>query len=1146
MPLKCPNCSFENEADAQYCQNCGQPLDRICPNCKTPNIAAAKFCKNCGFNLAHAPTPIPNTALSALRQATPDALQQKIQLTKSQIIGERKLITVLFTDIVGSTAMAEKLDPEEWGKVIAGAHRQVSQIVYRYEGTIAQLLGDGVLAFFGAPITHEDDPRRAINAALDIQDSIAEYRRSLRAEKLVDNFEMRVGLNTGLVIVGNIGSDLHMEYLAVGDTVNLAARIQNAAEPNTILITENTRRLVAALFDFEDRGTIEVRGKTEPIHVYRVIREHKEAVPTRGIAGLSSPMVGRARELATLMQSVADLSAGQGSIISIIGEAGLGKSRLVMEWRALALKEKNKVPLRWILGRCLSYGSSMAFHLSASILRAAIGTTADSPEPETRAALRQMTEKFFGSEMKDIYPYLGYLLGVQLEPEMAAQVKQNEGAALKAMYSEATKRFLLAMARTTPTIIICEDIHWADASSVELSLQFLPIIAQAPLMTVLVTRPDIESSGWRMVTQADTMPGVGAIRLYLAPLPENDSRKLVSNLLGIESLPESIRQPVLTKAEGNPFFVEEVIRMMIDRHGLIRRNSHWETTSDFQTIEIPDTLQGVLAARIDRLPETVKRALQIASVIGRTFEVELLAQIVSKEERAALPGRLETLESSGLIRQVENAVTERYYFRHALLQDSAYESLLKQDRKQLHLAIGQAIERLYADRLDDFAVLLSTHYANAGDADKTFEYATRAGDSSMRLYAFAEARLHYTTALDALTRMPDSEENRRHRVDVMVNFVKVSYASDRPEKNLERLKQIEPIATALPAPGSKPGIDRLRLARIHYLLGRMHYLTNRPREAIGYYMQVLPVATELGDIELIAIPSSMLGRVALTQGQFGKAATLLSQAVEPLKKTGDAQELAVNIAYLGLALAQQGQYKAGLMEGERSRVLAEESKNLTSIALSHLFLCESYLVGGDWARVVEECRATLKATDQSGDRMTAYVALGFQAWAESRLGHHDDADRIFAKWETLAANLGGRLIVSDWFAAVKAELAFNAGRIEEALTLAERAVTLAKSVNGLYGEGIAQRVWGQALAAFDPNQWREAATHLAGSVQALDAGDARLEAARSHVALGTLLRDHNEHAAAREHFDKAIAQFAKSELVEELEQTRRLDDSSSE
>lgn len=1144
--MKCPNCSFQNEQDARYCQNCGQPLDRACPNCKTPNSADAKFCKNCGFNLANSSAPTASSALSALRQAAPDALQQKIQRAKSRIIGERKLITVLFTDVVGSTAMAEKLDPEEWGRIISGAHRRVSEVIYRYEGTIAQLLGDGVLAFFGAPITHEDDPRRAINAALDIQASIAEYRRSLSAEKSVENFEMRVGLNTGLVIVGNIGGDLHMEYLAIGDTVNLAARIQDAAEPNTILITENTHRLVATLFDFQDRGTIEVKGKAEPIHVYRVIRERKDAVPTRGIAGLSSPMVGRARELSTLMQSIANVSAGQGSIISIIGEAGLGKSRLVAEWRTAALKETRNSPLRWIMGRCLSYGSSMAFHLGVSVLRGAIGTSADSSESETRAALWRTTEKLFGSDMKDVYPYLGYLLGVQLEPEMAAQVKHVEGAALKAMYSEATKRLLLAMAQATPTIIVCEDIHWADVSSVELGLDVLPVNAEAPLVTVFVTRPDTEAPGWRMVTEADTVSGVGAIRLYLAPLAESDSKKLVSNLLGIESLPESIRQPILTKAEGNPFFVEEVIRMMIDQHGLVRQNSHWETTRDFQKIEIPDTLQGVLGARIDRLPEVVKRTLQVASVIGRAFEAELLAQVVGKEEKALLPSTLETLESASLIRQVEDAATEKYYFRHALVQDSAYESLLKQDRKQLHLAIGQAIERIHADRLDEFAVLLSTHFANAADAAKTFEYATRAGDVSTRLYAYAEARVHYAAALDALTHLPDSEDNRRHRVDVMVSLVKVSYASDNPEKNLERLKQVEPIANALPDPDGKPGGDRLRLARIQYLLGRMHYLTNRPREAIGYYMQVLPVATELGDMELIAIPSSMLGRVALTQGQFGKATALLSQAVEPLEKTGDSQELAINIGYLGFSLVQQGQYKAGLTEGQRSRDLAEESKNQTSIALSHLFLCESYLVGGDWAKVVEECRATLKVTDQSGDRLTAYVALAFQAWAESRLGHHEEAGKIFSRWEALAANLGGRLIVADWFAAVKAEIAFNAGRTEEALALAERAVTLAKSINGLYGEGIAQRVWGQALAAFDPTQWSQAQTHLTASVQALEAGDARLEAARTHVVWGKLLRDRKDHATAREHFDKAMAQFEKSELAEELERTRNLSDSSQE
>jgi class 3 adenylate cyclase/predicted enzyme related to lactoylglutathione lyase len=640
--MKCPNCSFENAVDAKFCENCGQPFERVCPNCGKPVSANARFCKNCGFNLAGAaaqaqPTPVTQSAnLDALRKTAPLSVSQKILAERERTEGERKLVTALFTDIVGSTSLAEAMDPEDWREIVSGAHQRVSQAVYRYEGTIAQLLGDGVLAFFGAPLAHEDDAERAIRASLDILASIKQYAGELRQKKRVENFQMRVGLNTGLVVVGNIGSDLHMEYLAVGDTVNLAARMQSAAEPDTILISDNTQRLAASLFDFEDKGKITVKGKAEPIQVYRVLSERKGAVRARGIAGLASPMVGRQREFSTLMQITSDVRAGRGSIVAIIGEAGLGKSRLVAEWRKNALRQSG-VPLRWVEGRCLSYASSIAHHLSTDILRALIGAPVGSAEEETHAALRQNLETLLGDDLKEVYPFLGHLLGLKLEEDMAARVKYLDGPALQAQYIAAYKKFLRALSQHTPTVIVCEDVHWADPSSVELGSQIIPMAATSPIVFAFVTRADKDAPGWKLVAQAHEVAGVGATELYLAPLSDTDSKQLVSNLLEVEALPENLRKMILAKAEGNPFFVEEVIRMLIDRGGVARdaATGKWTVTREIDTIEIPDTLQGVLTARIDRLSEDAKRVLQIASVIGRKFPVKVLERVLQEQAQQA-------------------------------------------------------------------------------------------------------------------------------------------------------------------------------------------------------------------------------------------------------------------------------------------------------------------------------------------------------------------------------------------------------------------------------------------------------------------------------------------------------------------------------
>jgi class 3 adenylate cyclase len=571
--------------------------------------------------------------LEALRRSAPQDLTRRILAERDHLEGERKLVTALFTDIVGSTELAESMDPEDWRDIVSGAHRCVSQAVYQYEGTIAQLLGDGVLAFFGAPLAHEDDAERALRAALEILASVQRYAAELRASRRVSDFQMRIGLNTGMVVVGNIGSDLHMEYLAIGDTINLAARMQTAAAPNTILVTENTHRQVSSLFDFEDGGKIHVKGKSDSVQVYRVSGERKGAIRIRGIAGLSSPMVGREREFASLLQTIAGLREGRGSIVTIAGEAGLGKSRLVAEWRKAVNRQPDVPAVRWVEGRCLSYGSTIAYHLGSDLLRNILGTAPDASEETVRSALHRIAAEHFpdGDSANEVYTFLGHILGLHLEEEAAARVRYLDGPALLARYVQAYRALLRKLAESQPLVVVCEDIHWADPSSVELGGQVVPVAAEAPIAFVFVARPDRDAVGWRLVNEAREIPGLGAAELHLSPLTEQDSQQLVSNLLEVADLPARVRELILAKAEGNPFYVEEVIRMLIDRGDLVRQDGRWAMARDLENIEIPDTLQGVIMARIDRLPEDAKRTLQIAAVIGRRFQVRVLEMVLQQQ-----------------------------------------------------------------------------------------------------------------------------------------------------------------------------------------------------------------------------------------------------------------------------------------------------------------------------------------------------------------------------------------------------------------------------------------------------------------------------------------------------------------------------------
>lgn len=579
----------------------------------------------CGQPVA-APTQTDDARLTRLAAAVPAPLAEKMYAAR--LSGERKVVTALFADVVGSTAMAEQMDPEDWTEMMNGAFDRLSPIIYHYEGTIARLLGDAMLAFFGAPVAHEDDPARAVYAALDILDSIREYATYVK-DKYDMNFAIRIGINTGSVVVGEVGSELKYEYTAMGDAINLAARLQTSAQPMTTLISQNTYRFVSPLFDFKDLGLLEVKGKAEPVQIYQAVAVKADPGKVRGLAGLTSPMVGRDEELAALLQRSEMLAQSKGGVAIIIGEAGLGKSRLLSEWRKSA-QAKNTSALKWAHARCLSYGQRLAYHLLVDLLRSLVGARPASTDAETRAALQELVNDLFPDSPLEIYPYLGHMLSLELEGEALKQVQSIDPQVLQNHYREATVQLLDELATRQALVLVLDDIHWADPASVELITHLLPLTVTKPILFCMLTRPDEETPGWRLVTEARKSFSENLVELALSPLAPEDSRQLVANLLEIEALPDVVRDAILKKSEGNPFFVEEVIRMLIDTGGIISKDGHWEAGKSIESVEIPDNLQSLLLARIDRLPEESKRTLRIAAVIGRQFSVNVLEQVMRR------------------------------------------------------------------------------------------------------------------------------------------------------------------------------------------------------------------------------------------------------------------------------------------------------------------------------------------------------------------------------------------------------------------------------------------------------------------------------------------------------------------------------------
>ena len=593
---------------------------------------------SCGQPLADASET--DQALQARLLATaPAPLVDKMLAAK--LSGERKPVTALFADVVGSTTLAERMDPEDWTQLVNEAFELMSQAVYRYEGTIAQLQGDAMLAFFGAPVAHEDDPERAILAALDMVAAIEEFARQLKASHDFD-FRIRAGLNTGPVVVGNVGNDLRYGYTALGDAMNVAARMQAAADPGSVVVTDATLRLAAGGFEVEDLGQIAVKGKSEPVHAYRVIAQRTVPGRRRGLerVGLDSPMVGRDEQLEKLRSLFAISAAGRGRVCFLVGEPGIGKSRLLAEFRRAAeagpasdeAQDGQSVTdgsrPAWVEGRCVSYGRNLPYHLLIDVVRSILGIPFVATEEDARAALdRQLSELVGTGEAGDIAPYLAHLLDLPLRPDETDRAR-IEPDVMQGRYVASLVRLLRALASRGPIVMVAEDLHWADPASVEVLKQLLPLAAQLPVLVIAATRAETDTAGWALLAQARELFGEALTEIRLDPLSEAESRDLVAHLLEIESLPGAVRDLILARAEGNPFFVEEVVRMLIERGVIERRDDRWVANAEVGSVEIPETLHGLLLARIDQLPDDAKRSLRVAAVIGRQFPVRVLERVL--------------------------------------------------------------------------------------------------------------------------------------------------------------------------------------------------------------------------------------------------------------------------------------------------------------------------------------------------------------------------------------------------------------------------------------------------------------------------------------------------------------------------------------
>jgi class 3 adenylate cyclase/tetratricopeptide (TPR) repeat protein len=713
-----------------------------CPACSADNPEAHNFCGQCGTRLSTSFSIAPAQAAY-----TPPHLARMILTSRSALEGERKLVTVLFCDIANSTPLVARVGAEAMHGLLNRFFELALAEVHRYEGTINQFLGDGFMALFGAPVAHEDHARRALLAASGIRQRL---RGTPAGAGPLDEVRLRIGVNTGTVVVGKIGDNLRMDYTAVGDTTNLAARLQQHAEPGAIRTSESTYRAAVDYFEFKPLGKHTLKGIAEPVKLYDLIGARTEGgVSLAGEQeGLRSPLVGRDQELARLSASLEALAEGRGGVVILQGEPGAGKSRLVAEARRRA-----GGGLLWLEGRALSFGRNLSYWPFIEIVKGCFGIEPGDTEAQVWAKLEQAARDLFGAHADERLPYLATMLALELSGEREGRVKFLDAQALGRQVFLTMHELFDRLAGNRPVALVLEDWHWVDHSSVTLCEHLLPLTRSHGLLLWFATRAEPAEPTARIRAAATADGGTAAVEIVLSPLGEDQSRALFDNLVGTRDLPDAVRGQIVARTGGNPFFIEEVLRALIADGTLVcdPRSGHWRLATPLTTVALPDTIQAVIVARIDRLDEGVKSVLKLAAVIGRSFFLRVLQAIA--EAGDDVERSLAELEHAELVRLRQELPELEYIFKHALVQEAVYGSILVERRRAIHRMVAEALERLFGDRLDKLTSHLAYHYALAEDWEAAQAYLFRAGDQAGRMAADAEALELYRQADAAYARV---------------------------------------------------------------------------------------------------------------------------------------------------------------------------------------------------------------------------------------------------------------------------------------------------------------------------------------------------------------------------------------------------------
>jgi class 3 adenylate cyclase/tetratricopeptide (TPR) repeat protein len=639
----------------------------------------------------------------------------------------------------GFTRFSEKLPPEEVYGIMDQVYEILMRQVHDFGGTVTEMTGDGIMALFGAPVALEEAPQRAIRASLSIHQEMA--RLTDRIKKTKDDLppiRMRIGIHTGPVVVGSLGDDLRVEFKAVGDTVVLAARLEQIAQPESTYVSRDVFRVTEGYFHFEVLEPTMVKGKSEPVQVYRVtgIKEKQERS-----MGIGSPLVGREKELNRLELQIHRLINGTGGIVTVTGEAGIGKSRLMAELHSTEAIKKTML----LEGRALSIGRTLSFYPIIDALKHWSQIREEDTDTESQRKLERAIRAIHPEETSEVFPFIATLMGMKLTGKHAQRMKGIEGEALEKLIFKNMREIIIKGSELRPTVIYIEDFHWVDTSSLELIEALFRLVEEYRILFILVFRPGYAETGERIIRSIEENYPTHWTRIDLDPLNEAESETLLSNLLQIKGLPHHMRDQILQRAGGNPFFIEEVVRSLIDEGAVVLKNGEYEVTDKIRIITIPQSIHALIMTRIDRLDEATRNLVRIASVIGRNFFYRILTEVASNIEE--IDRRLDHLKEIQLIRERKRMEELEYLFKHALAQEAAYESILIQRRKEIHQKVARSIEKVFNERLHEFYGMLAYHYSMGEDLDKAEGYMIKAGEEAMKSAASSEALGYFQEAL---------------------------------------------------------------------------------------------------------------------------------------------------------------------------------------------------------------------------------------------------------------------------------------------------------------------------------------------------------------------------------------------------------------